>query len=163
MILIALALAWAFIGFCPETAAGRALRRVLVEGPAGRLSSVKPATALFVFAMAIVTAAALLFLEGEALFVVVQAAPEAAVWFAAFDVATYIDVMAIAWVLGRGARLKVLAGLVAARARAGAARAGAWMRRVSRRAGRDPSAPVGRRLPPANDDDEPAAGFALAA
>lgn len=162
MILIAFALAWAVIGFCPQTPAGRALRRMLVDGPAARMASVKPATALFVFAMAIVTATALLFLEGEALFVVVQAAPEAAVWFAAFDVATYIDVMAIAWVLGRGARLKVLAGLVAARARAGAARAGTWMRRVSRRAGRDPSA-GGRRLPPANDDDEPAAGFALAA
>jgi hypothetical protein len=132
----------------PETLVGRLLHRLLVERPAQKLSQVRMAHVAFIILLAVVTAAAIAFARNDGPFLVAQGA-EGLAWFATVDIATYVDVAALAlvsvasgvvrWVLKASAGGLARLGSAAVRpARPGAAR----RRRLKRLA-----------PPPANDDE----------
>jgi len=140
----------------PRTTAGAFLRRWLVEAPARRL---RPGVLIFGAVLLIVVAAAVTF-GGSDGFMVAAQAPEAVAWFATFDVATWIDVIVVAWVLsasGRiGAALQALGPAVAHAAGAVVA--------AMRARGRGPrqARRVRRRAPPPPDEGRGWAGGGLA-
>ena len=88
----------------PQTPAGRFLRRWLVEMPARKL---RPSAVLFAFAVLIAIVIALAVAGSDGLVVAAQGT-EAISWFVTFDVATYVDVIAIAWLLARTVRLRAV-------------------------------------------------------
>jgi hypothetical protein len=95
----------------PQTPAGRFLRRWVVEAPARKLT---PGVMIFGTFLLLAVVGALLFMKSEGMVVLAQA-PEAISWFAAFDIGTYIDVIAVAWLLAATVRLQA-AGRAAASA-----------------------------------------------
>ncbi|MDB5417876.1 MAG: hypothetical protein JWP50_1295 [Phenylobacterium sp.] len=142
----------------PDTPIGRQLKRVLVEWPAERLSRVRPGLVLLILLLVVAGAALIAVAKSEGAFLVAQGLPEALASLAAFDVATYLDVLAIAWLFAASVRLravKAAIGSAMARARPWIARQAAPRARARRSR---PASP-----PPANSDDEGSPGFALAA
>ena len=134
----------------PQSFAGRALRRLLVEKPAEALSRLRRGhLGLVVLLAAMGAAAVALGREGV---VIAGQTPEVVAWFAAFDIATYVEVFATAVVLIATVRLKEVAGAV----RVALGRVLAF-----RRAPRSVRRPTRRRTPPA-DPDGPAWGRAAA-
>jgi hypothetical protein len=127
----------------PDTPAGRIIRRWLIERPAKLRAS-----HLVLFALlALASVGLILWLRGEATFLLGSGLPEALGWFAAFDVATYAEVIAAAWLAATVMRLKALKAAVhwiVRRIRPAAPR-----RRPRRRSARP------RRPAPLPADDEP--------
>ena len=156
VILLALAMLWTL----RDSPSGRWLRRWLVERPAAGLSRVSAAHLCVVLASlaAIVVAVHVLEGDGEALRLVGLSLAEAATWFIAFDVATWIEAYAVLWLLGatRPARI------VVARVRALLTRTGEVIRRIGQGAREGGQR---RRKPPAGrrDDDPEPFGWAGAA
>ena len=128
----------------PHSLAGRALRRLLVDKPAAGLNRLRRGHLALVFLLAVMLAAALAM--GREGFVVAAQTPEIVAWFAAFDIATYVDVFAAAVILAAAVRLKPLVGI----ARLALAR----LRRTGPRAVRAPRRHSHRQTPPADSDDE---------
>jgi hypothetical protein len=129
----------------PQTREGRALRRWLIETPAGALNRVRRGHVALALIIALAGAAAIA-LGREAMLVFASGTPELVGWIAAFDIATYADVIAAALIVAAAVRLKSAAAYV--RLLSGRWRA----RRASRRA---PRAPLRRRAPPADSEGEP--------
>ena len=139
----------------PQTPAGAVLRRLLVEAPARALSRLRRghfALLIMLVALGVIAAS----FGRELLLVFAQGTPELVAWFAAFDIATYVDVIAAAVIVAAAVRLK--AALAFARMA---------LRRIlpRRSASAGPRRPrlKRRRTPPADPQDEPwPAGLALA-
>ncbi|HEY0436091.1 MAG TPA: hypothetical protein VGC92_05590 [Phenylobacterium sp.] len=146
----------AVMGLWPETPAGRVLHRWLVEAPARKL---RPTLVLFVFAVLIVSVAAIAVAKADGFVLAAQGA-EAISWFVTFDVATWIDVLAVGWLLAATVRLKTLGQAAASLARRGVRALG--MRFGSRARGRRTPRTGRRRTPPPLDDGRGWAGLALA-
>lgn len=128
---------------CPDTTIGRAVRRVLVDGPASALIGLTPRRALF-----------LILALGFAL-AFAQIAPAEFLWIMAGDAATWLEIAALAWLLS-ASRLttRILTETVAKlaiRLRPMMRSAG---RMRERRAARKLHA--GRRSPPKDEDQAPA-------
>lgn len=155
----AMAVAWRW----PQTPVGRMLRRLMVEWPArqlvklapGRmLPKLTPGKVLFVLLVLLAVAAAIAVSRTEAV-ILLQGAPEGIAWFATFDIAAYLDVIALALMLGATVRLRAIyAALKAWVARSALGRLAARVR--GGRGARSRAPRVGRRLPPPSNDDEPA-------
>jgi hypothetical protein len=96
------AMAWLF----PETPTGRSLRRLLVDLPARKLAQLTPGHVIFALLVAIAIALAIGLFRTDGIFLVAQGLPEGIAWFATFDVATYLDVIALAWLLAAMVRLR---------------------------------------------------------
>ncbi|MDB5494153.1 MAG: hypothetical protein JWP86_1490, partial [Phenylobacterium sp.] len=92
----------------PDTPIGRQLKRVLVESPAERLSRVRPGVVLLIVLLAVAGAALIAVAKSEGAFLVAQGLPEALASLAALDVATYLDVLAIAWLFAASVRLRAV-------------------------------------------------------
>jgi hypothetical protein len=147
-----------FIWLAPETPIGKALRRALVDWPAERLSRIRPGVVILILLLVVGSVALIVGAKDDGLFLVSQGLPEAIASIFAFDLATYFDVLAVAWLLAASVRLRVVRavlGSVAARVRRLIVRRTTSRARAPRRR---PGAP-----PPANSDDEGWPGFALAA
>jgi hypothetical protein len=95
-------MAWLF----PDTPAGRSLRRLLVDLPARKLAQLKPGAVIFALLVVLALALAIGLFRSDAIFLVAQGLPEGIAWFATFDVATYLDVIALAWLLAAMVRLR---------------------------------------------------------
>ncbi len=142
--------------FAPQTPAGASLRRLLVEAPARILNRMRRAHWLLGLAIVLVALAAAS-LGRELFFVFAQGTPELVAWIAAFDVATYVDVIAAAALVAAAVRLRTALALgrhILARLRQ-VGRSAAGRRRFRR--------PRQRRGPPADSEGaEQAAGLAWA-
>ena len=147
----------AAIALWPQTPAGRFLRRWLVEAPARKLT---PGVMIFGAFLLLAVVGALAWGKTEGLIVAAQGG-DAIAWFAAFDVGTYIDVIAVAWLLAATVRLRAVAK--AAQSALARARRFASARMIALRS-RAPRRPrrSGRRTPPPADDGRGWAGLAFA-
>lgn len=145
----------------PHSATGQVLHRLLADWPArqlaklnlGRLipkmTSGRVALALLlVFAVVVAVALA----RNDGLIFLAQAMPEGIAWFATFDIATYLDVIALGLVLGASVRLRAL--YAAPKAWAARSAVGRAIRRACRARTRSPRPE--RKAPPPSNDDEPA-------
>jgi hypothetical protein len=142
----------------PDTPLARQLRKTLVERPAERLSRVRPGAVLLILLLAAVSAAILAIAKSEGALLVAQGLPEALASFAALDVATYFDVLAVAWLFGASVRLRALRSV----ASSGVAHVRRWIaRRAAPRRRAQRSRPAAPRA--ANPDDEGWPAFPLAA
>jgi hypothetical protein len=127
----------------PQSLAGSALRRLLVEAPAAVLNRMRRGHVILLVAVAAALAAALL-LGREALMVSAMSMPEGVAWLAAFDIATYVDVAIAALAVAAAVPLKAMSeGLRSSlrRLRSGRPRAARFAR--------------GRRRKPPPPDPEP--------
>lgn len=88
---------------CPDTAIGRAVRRVLVDRPAAALNNLTPRRALLL-------ALACLFAVAFA-----QIAPAEFLWIMASDAATWLEIAAAAWLLSASRLTHRLLGEVASK------------------------------------------------
>ncbi|HEV7383947.1 MAG TPA: hypothetical protein VGN89_03645 [Phenylobacterium sp.] len=144
----------------PQTPVGRVLRRLMVEWPARQLArldlgKVLPkrtaGRVLLVLLVLFAVAAAVLLARNGALVFLAQGLPEGVAWFAAFDIATYLDVMALAVVLSATVRVRAIYAAL----RAWIARSA--LGRLAPRGGgarsRSPR-PQRRPQPPSNDDEQ---------
>jgi hypothetical protein len=138
----------------PDTALGRALRHCMIDLPARKLAELTVGRVLFVLLLVLFIAVAIALARTEYV-VLLQGVPEGIAWFATFDIATYLDVIALAVVLGATVRLRATyAAFKAWVARSALGRLAARVR--GGRGARSRAPRVGRRLPPPSNDDEPA-------
>ena len=124
MLALSLFAAFLVIRGAPDSLAGRALRRTLVDWPAARLARVTRGQLGCVVAVAAMIGAALWFLEGDGLRIMSFAAPETMAWFATFEISTLADVLVAVALVSAHARLRsagdgVRAALGSARRRIG--------------------------------------------
>jgi hypothetical protein len=140
----------------PDTSPGRALRRWMIELPAERLTP----GVLLVGLLALIAFATVIGLgRTDAIFLLAQGVPEGIGWFVTFDIATYLDVIALAWLLAATVRLRTVYAAVKTLA------ACAWRLPSSRGARPRPgpararrgSRPGGRLPTPSKDEDRPPA------
>jgi hypothetical protein len=149
----AAAMVWLF----PETPTGRSLRRLLVDLPARKLAQVTPAGVILALLVALAIAAAIGLARTDGIFLVAQGLPEGIAWFATFDVATYLDVIALAWLLGAMVRLRAAYEGLRALADQAKRRAQRWIAILRVRGGmRSRSRRTDRKLPPPAQEEEPA-------
>ncbi|MDB5477201.1 MAG: hypothetical protein JWP49_2712 [Phenylobacterium sp.] len=147
---------WLVVGLAPGTPIGRPLKRALVDWPAQRLSRVRPGVVLLVLLLTAASVALIAVAKLDGAFLVAQGLPEALGALAAFDVATYLDMLAIGGLFAASVRLRAVKAVVrSVVARLRVTRRAAPLARAARSR---PAAP-----PPANSDDEGWPGFALAA
>lgn len=108
MILFVFCCAVGLAVFFPETPAGKALHRVLIEWPADKLNRVSwPVFGFWLLVMlAIVAVIEIMGMEGVQISAVTV--PELIAWFVAFDVATYLDIIVIVWTVAALANLQAL-------------------------------------------------------
>jgi hypothetical protein len=92
----------------PDSPLGRRLKKMLIEWPAGRLSRMRPGHVLVILLLAAGGAALVAIAKSEGALLVAQGLPEALAAFAALDLATYLDVLAVAWLLAASVRLRVV-------------------------------------------------------
>jgi hypothetical protein len=145
----------------PNTPAGAWQRRLLIEIPARKLMQLKPVHIACGLLLLMVSVAMIALFKGEGVLVIAQGVPEGLIWFATFDIATYLDVMAVAWLVASTVRLRAIFQL----ARMAAAGISKMARRgfevaAARVAPRDRSR-RGPRRPPRKgaDDGWPAVAF----
>jgi len=169
MLVILLGVIFAIVGFCPESDIGKLLRRALVEMPARKFARLTKrrvvlGAALLVFLVGAVALARLV--EDGAMFI--QFVPEGFAWMAAFDVASYLELMAAVWLVAGALSLRAVERAM----RATAARARQWaanrlrmlvvaMGRLAERRARR----IGRRKMAAKkskDQDRPTPGLVFA-
>jgi len=129
----------------PETTIGRGLRRLLVDKPAAALNRGRRGHLALVALIGVMLAIA--FAMGREGFIVAGQVPEAVAWFAAFDIATYVDVVALALIVATAVRLKSAIAFVRAAPALLRRRVTSGMRRL--RTARK------RRAPPADSEGEP--------
>lgn len=82
------------------------LRHLLIELPARKLGQLTPPRLAFLLLVVAAAAAVIAFAKSDGMALVAQAVPEGLGWFAAFDVATYIDVIALIWLVAATVRLR---------------------------------------------------------
>jgi hypothetical protein len=123
MLVILLGVIFAIVGLCPESDIGKLLRRALVEAPARKLARMTRrrmilGAALLVFLVGAIALARLI----EDGMVFVQFVPEGVAWMAAFDVASYLELMAAVWLVAGALSLRAVDQAM----KAAAARARQW-------------------------------------
>jgi len=114
MLILLFSMAVAIVLLWPDTIAGRALRRLMIEQPARKVAQITPGTALFALLVMLVIAVVIGVAKRDGVALLAQGVPEGIAWFATFDVATYIDVIALAWLLAATVRLRAAYGALTA-------------------------------------------------
>lgn len=108
IILALAAMAAMAIRLAPHSPLGRILSLWLVEAPARALSRITPGKTIL-FALILLAAwAAIAIAKTEGGFLVAQGAPEGMAWLLTLDVASYVDAIAVAWLLAASVRLKAV-------------------------------------------------------
>ena len=105
-IIIAMVLAAAIL--FPDTPVGRPFRELLIEVPARKLRSLKRSHWMAIVIAVGMMAAFFIYAKLEGLVVFAGGLPDALTWFAVFDVATYIDVVALLALLTAIVRFKAV-------------------------------------------------------
>jgi len=146
------------VWLAPESGLGKPLRRVLVEWPAERLSRLRPGLVIVLLVIAAASVALIVFARDESAFLVAQGLPEAIASIFAFDVATYLDLLVVAWLLAASVRLRAVKAVLGSAVRRLRL---ALARRTAPRARTRRSRPAAR--PPAQADNDGWPGWALAA
>jgi hypothetical protein len=149
----ALALALLF----PETTAGKLVRRLMIDLPARKLAQLTPARAAFGLLVVVAIATTITIAKIDGLILSAQAIPEGLVWFAAFDVATYIDVIGLILLVAATVRFRAAYQAVcsaASRARQWAARCVGAVRERLQYGARDRSHRNRRKGSPPKDDGD---------
>jgi hypothetical protein len=146
----------------PQTAVGRALHQLLVDWPArllaelnlGRVLPKRITSGRVALIVPILLAVLIAFVvaHNDGLVFLAQGMPEGIAWFATFDIATYLDVIALGLVLGATVRLRALYG--AFKTWLARSAIGRWVRRAPAARSRSPRPE--RKAPPASNDDGPA-------
>jgi hypothetical protein len=90
----------------PETRAGKLLRDLLIDLPARQLARLTPVRIMFGVLVIAAIAGLIAFAKTDGLIVVAQGVPETVTWFAAFDVATYVDVIGLLLLIGATIRMR---------------------------------------------------------
>jgi len=90
----------------PDTSVGKLFRRLLIEWPARKLSQLTPARVAFALLVATATIGLITFAKIDGLILTAQAIPDGLAWFAAFDVATYIDVIGLVLLVAATVRFR---------------------------------------------------------
>jgi hypothetical protein len=140
---------------------GQALRRFIVERPAELLSRLTVGRVVFALAL-LAGVLALFYLFGrDAGALAASGVGEAVSWFVAFDVGTYLDVLAVVWLLGASRQLR--AAITQVRRLAIQAFAVLRQARPGRARPRSLRGPRRRRQGPRDDDPAPWRGPALIA
>jgi hypothetical protein len=162
----AMVVAWRW----PQAPVGRALHQLLVDGPALQLAEldlgrvlpkrVAGRVALALLVLLAIGLIAVAIARSDVFFFLAQGMPEGIAWFATFDIATYLDVIAVGLVLGATMRLRALYG--AFKAWAARSVAGRAVRRAGSARARARAPRPERKTPPSNDDEPAWAGFGLA-
>jgi hypothetical protein len=124
-----LSIALAIALLLPNTPAGKAVRKLLIDGPARQLAKLTPARIVFGIVMMGAIAGLIVFAKTDGLMLIAQTVPEAIFWFATLDVATYLDVVGL--LLLMAATIKMRAALQASFAVA--ARSWRWLMRGAKR------------------------------
>ena len=124
--LLAFVFVLAAIAVMSDASLGRALRESLSRARLPRLTRGRLA---IVILSIVFTTALLAFLKTDGLALAARAAPDAIAWFAAFDVATYLDVVAIAALAALALRLRVVWTFI----RSAASRCAGVVRAIRRR------------------------------
>jgi hypothetical protein len=148
----------------PETRSGGVLRRLLIDAPARRLDRLKRGHVVLALTVFAVLAAAWAIGRQDGLIVAGQMSAEGLSYAMVFDLATWLDVTAIALAIGAAVRLREAIGLAAVQARQWASRrAGPLMATLTSltrgRARRPRPTPRPRH---GEDPDRPATGLAWA-
>jgi hypothetical protein len=143
----------------PETPVGRILHRLLVAWPAhqlARLDDILPKRAsgklLLLLLIVLTVSLAIVVARNDGLIFLAQGMPEGIAWSATFDIATYLDVVALGLMLGATIRLRAV--YVALRSWLARTALGRVVRRVSGARTRSPRPE--RKAPPPSNDEEPA-------
>lgn len=88
---------WLVMVAAPETAIGKAMRRILIDRPAARLTRFSRGDAAVMFLLMMAAAMVTLVGEGDGIRLLTLAAPDVAIWITTFEVSAYLDiVMALA-------------------------------------------------------------------
>jgi hypothetical protein len=151
----------------PQTSVGKLLRRLLIEWPARALSKLTPARIVFALLVPTATIGLITFAKIDGLTVGAQAIPEGLTWFAAFDVATYIDVIGLVLLVAATVRFRAAhraACSAAARVRQWVSRCVGALRERSQSGARSRSHRIRRQDPPPTGEDGgwPAPAFSVA-
>lgn len=149
MILVMLYVAVLVAGLWPRSDAGRVLRRLMVELPGAALGWFTPGKLLLLLGLALAVAALAVAARGDLVMFAAQGLPEGVAWMVSLDVAAYLDVIALAWLLAVTVRLRAAmqalrTGL--SRVRQGPARRVGARARSSRR--------VARKAEPKSGDED---------
>lgn len=94
----------------PEAKSVKALRRILVDQPVRLLSRPSPAKLLFGLALSGAAIGLISLFEGEGVKIFAMMSPEAAAWFAMFDVATITDALIFGLVVSASVKLSAVVG-----------------------------------------------------
>jgi len=152
----------------PRTPPGRFLHRLLVELPAQILPELTFGRAIIGLVILTAAAALVAVAKRDGLTLAAQALPDSVAWFAAFDLAAFVDVAVVVWLLAAAVRFRALYQVICftiertreltARCTKGFQRS--FMRIARSRSGRTQgSAP---RSSKENDGDRPLLGWAFA-
>jgi hypothetical protein len=145
----------------PETPIGKILKHFLVDLPAGKLAQLtRTAMAFLVLVFTICVAAVLFGNASEGAMMGAQMAPETVGWFFAFDVGTYIDVIALALLAAATLSLRVVYQRARSALSSALRRVEVLVSRIAARS-RTPRRRPGVRPPNTDDDGWAAAGFAI--
>lgn len=144
-----------------KTPTGRMLRRLLVEASARQLAKLTPAGIGFAVLLITVSVAAIAMFGAEGFFVIAQGIPHGLAWFVAFDVATYLDVIGLIWLVAATARVQAAYDAMRSAARRAAHWVLAGIARL-RRARDRPSRSRGRAAKAPKPKGEDWGGLALA-
>lgn len=106
MATMVLCVALALVVLAPGTAIGRLLRRLLIDLPARKLNQARPAHLAAGLVALSLAVAVIVYAKTEGMMVVAQGFPEGWAWFAMFDVATYVDAIALLALLAATVRLR---------------------------------------------------------
>lgn len=135
----------------PESLLGRALRRALVDWPARKLAMMTRGRIITLVFVGLLISAGLAIIGKEAMQIMTMAMPETLAWLATYDLSVLADALVAAALLSAQVRLRGTAvRLRGPRQGSGRQRRGARARRRARPA-------------KADNEDDPAASWALAA
>jgi hypothetical protein len=152
MLAILLLMALLVIRTGPESLLGQALRRPLVDWPAARLARLTRGQVICLAGVALLIWAGVALLGRESMQIMSMAMPDTLAFLATFDLSVLADALIAAALLSTQLRLRGVAAKLRSRLR----RSGG--RRIARARARRRARPA-----KADNDDDPAAGWVLAA
>lgn len=132
----------------PESPLGKALRRPLVDWPAEKLARLTRGRIMTLVLIGLLITAGIAVIGKEAMQIMMMAMPETLAWLATIDLSILVDALVAAALLSGHLRLR---GTMAR------------LRGIRRGAGRQPRARRRARPAKADNEDDPAAYWALAA
>jgi hypothetical protein len=140
----------------PDSPAGKMLRNLLIDLPTRLLAKLTPVRILFGVLVIAAIAGLLALAKSNGLMLVAQGVPELIGWFAAFDVATYVDVIGLVLLIAATVKLRAAfraSCAVAARSWRGLMRGANRLHFIGHRAKARRRRPRKTSPPPSDGDD----------